>query len=95
MLAEMPSSLFWEWLGYSEIEPFGEDRADLRAGIIASTIAEVNRDRKKHPQRYLPKDFMPRFEHREQSVDEMIRIAEKLTRAWGGTDKRDKGRLSQ
>lgn len=40
------------------LEPFGEDRADLRAGIISSTIANVNRDPKKS-QPFAAKDFMP------------------------------------
>jgi hypothetical protein len=36
-----------------------ERAADLRAGIVASTIANVNRDPKKKPDAYQPADFMP------------------------------------
>jgi hypothetical protein len=32
---------FQEWCLYYQIEPWGEDRADLRAGIVASTLANV------------------------------------------------------
>ena len=28
-----------EWMAYFSIEPFGEARADYRAGLVASTIA--------------------------------------------------------
>lgn len=42
------------------INPFlGPERGDLRAGIIASLIANVNRDAKKKPQPFTPVDFMP------------------------------------
>lgn len=47
-------------MAYYKIEPFGEERADLRAGIIASVIANANRDSKRKA--FEPKDFMPRFE---------------------------------
>jgi hypothetical protein len=32
---------FQEWCLYYQIEPWGEDRADLRAGIVASTLHNV------------------------------------------------------
>jgi hypothetical protein len=52
----MPATELAEWaLFYSE-NPFGEFRADLRAGIVASVIAQTagNRTAK-------PSDFMPKF----------------------------------
>ena len=60
MLEEMTWGQFMGWVTYSEVEPFGEERADLRAGIIASIIANVNRDPKKG-KAYQPTDFMPKF----------------------------------
>lgn len=56
----MSSALFAEWLAYYQVEPFGEERADLRAGIVASTIANVNRS-SKSAKRFAPQDFMPKF----------------------------------
>lgn len=41
--AEVSSAEFGEWVAYFSIEPFGERIADLRAGTIASVIANVNR----------------------------------------------------
>jgi hypothetical protein len=51
-------------MAYASIEPFGEERADLRAGIIASVIANSNRDRKRKPEPFSPYDFMA-FRERE------------------------------
>ncbi len=79
MLAEMPAKTFLEWMLYYQVEPFGEGRADLRAGIVASTIAEVNRDRKKRQKAYTAADFMPQFEKEErppQSWEEQLAIAQ-------------------
>lgn len=51
-----------EWMAYAGLEPFGEVRADLRSGIVASVIANVNRDPKRRPRAFEPGDFMPKFE---------------------------------
>lgn len=40
------------------IDPWGEQRADLRAGIVASTLANVHRDPKRTPP-YKAAQFMP------------------------------------
>lgn len=59
MLAEMSLEQFRSWQLYAAQEPFGPDRADLRAGIIASTIANAHRDSKRRPMPFSAKDFMP------------------------------------
>ncbi len=56
---EFSSREIAEWWAFASIEPFGEERADLRAGIIASVMAAPYRDRKKRPEPYTPLDFMP------------------------------------
>ena len=43
---------------YSSLEPWGEERADLRAGIISATLANVNRG-DKNDKVLTPLDFMP------------------------------------
>lgn len=58
MLAQMPWSQFRTWLAYRRINPFGEQRGDLRSGIIASTIANCHRDPKRKPTPFRPSDFM-------------------------------------
>ena len=61
MLVRMPHRVFLEWIEYTNLEPFGEERADLRAGIIASTIANCLARKKGQPA-FKVTDFMPRFE---------------------------------
>lgn len=64
MLARMSSHELTEWMAYAHLEPFGDERGDLRAGIVASTIANVNRDPKRTPEPFRPEDFMPFTEER-------------------------------
>lgn len=52
---------FAEYWAYDGLEPFGPKREDLRSGIVAATVANANRDRKKHPRPFEPATFMPRF----------------------------------
>ncbi len=58
MLSRITFAQFGEWMVYSNLEPFGEERADLRAGIIASTVANASGSTKKT---FKPSDFMPDF----------------------------------
>ena len=53
----MTSREFAEWAAYYDLEPFGERRADLRAGRICATFANVMGGGKA-----TPADFMPSFE---------------------------------
>jgi hypothetical protein len=46
-----------EWQEYYSIEPFGEERADLRAGIIAATVE--NWSHRKSGKAATPGDYMP------------------------------------
>jgi hypothetical protein len=78
MLSEMTAVQLAEWQAYGVIEPFDEQRADLRAGIIASTIANVNRAPKTDA--YKATDFMAFADKDEsppveQSEAEQIEIA--------------------
>jgi hypothetical protein len=59
LILDMPLEEFATWQAYYEIDPFGEDRADLRAGIVASVIANANRDPKRKPTPFTAQDFMP------------------------------------
>lgn len=45
------------WMAYHRIEPIGMYRGDLRAGLVASTIANANRGKNTKP--FNPLDFMP------------------------------------
>jgi hypothetical protein len=81
MLAEMTSLQFAEWMAYSRLEPWGEEREDLRAGIVASTIANVNLRKGKKP--FKPQDFMPSFEPVSEE-EQAARLLAKMRMALGG-----------
>ena len=68
-----------EWMAYDSVEPFGEDRADLRAGIIASQIVNVHLS--KGQRATVPADFMPDFDPKPkpaQSQREMAAVMGQL-----------------
>lgn len=48
-MSRMSMEEFIGWIAYAEVEPFGEDREDLRAGIMWSSFASAHSDSKKHP----------------------------------------------
>lgn len=56
----MSSAEFTEWLAFQRLEGvLGPERDDWRAALIASVIANANRDQKKRSQPYQPHDFIP------------------------------------
>lgn len=64
-----------EWQAYAQLEPFGPEMDFWRAGMIAATIANVNRKKGKKP--YTAEDFMPRSigkrkRRKAQTPDEML-----------------------
>lgn len=56
------------WIAFYEVNPFGPERGDLQAGIIASTIANVNSKKT-----YKANDFMPDFDRKpkQQTMEDM------------------------
>lgn len=91
MLGELSARQFDEWIAFYSIEPWGEERADLRAGIVASTVANVNRNAKQRSKPYSPKDFMPVYDKppkKAQTMEEMLRVVEVMNAAFGGQDLR-------
>lgn len=56
LLARTDSRELSEWMAYYRLEPFGEFRADVRAGMVASTFANVHRKRGAQP--FSPLDFL-------------------------------------
>jgi hypothetical protein len=57
LLACLTSRQISEWIAFSELEPFGEQIDWLRTGVLASLIANVNRQKGAKP--FKPTDFMP------------------------------------
>lgn len=84
LLQRIDSRELTEWAAYFALEPWGTEVEDWRAGLVAATIANANRDPKKRRRPYEPKDFMPRREQavEEQSWEEQARILEMWARAF-------------
>jgi hypothetical protein len=79
----MTSSEWAEVMALDSVQPFlGPERADLRTGIVASLIANVNRDPEKS-QPFTPLDFMPfnKQQQSEQSAEDQITVARMITEA--------------
>lgn len=57
LLNSLDSAELTEWMAFDSLEAIGENRADLRAGIIASTVANYGARELKKPAR--ASDFMP------------------------------------
>lgn len=51
-----------EWRAYYELEPWGGYRGDLQAGITASALWNIYRDRRKKQEPFTPEDFVLKFE---------------------------------
>lgn len=49
MLDEMTADELLRWAAYYAVEPFGEDRADLRVGILSSMVANAFGSKKTKP----------------------------------------------
>lgn len=74
-------------MAFYKLEPFGADADYLGHAITASTIANVNR--KKGSKALKPVDFMPKFEHQEQTTEQQLQFASMITEAFGGKDLRE------
>lgn len=65
---EIDAAEFVEWMAYNQIDPFGEDRADLRNAITSMSVARGAGAGKN----LKVSDFMPTFDKKKaQTVDEM------------------------
>lgn len=80
MMTRMSSAEYSAWQVFdSRIEPIGDRRADLRAGGISATVANVYRDEKKRRQAFAPSDFALDFNPlREQTYED--RVASNLSK---------------
>lgn len=78
--ARIGSAEFTDWLAYYQLEPFGEERADLRHAVLCALVANIFRGKGR---RAKLTDFMPRFdeEPRPQSLADMRAVMERFTAA--------------
>lgn len=73
----MSSKDIAEAMAYQNLDPHDQSRADLRAGIVASVIANVNRG--KGSRSYKPADFMPQYGRKKVNA-----MAEKVRQIFSG-----------
>lgn len=79
----MPHSTWLGWIEYEKIEPWGEERADLRMAQLAALMA--NAWRRKGSKRYKIRDFMFNFDRRRPSTPgELADQIFAINKAFGG-----------
>ena len=73
----MSGQIFTEWMVAYSLEPFGDEWP--RTALLASLIAEANRDPEKRAEPFTPEDFMPRLiEEEEEDPDASWKRNKKL-----------------
>lgn len=83
LLNRMSCPELMKWIAFSNIEPFGEIRADIRAAMIATVMANAWRGKNQSP--FKITDFVLTFGNKpEQTMDEMKQILKSFTLAAGG-----------
>lgn len=70
----MSSAELTEWMAYYSIEPFGEERADLRQAMTTSAITNMHQAQTKKPHWTKPEDFML-FSKREKAQPKSVKPA--------------------
>lgn len=60
------------WSEYDRCEPWGPERGDLRAGIVAATVANTVRGKGARP--FKPADFMPQFGGNKQTPSQVAAV---------------------
>ena len=84
MVAGLSSPEVTELLAFHALEPFGEERADLRAGIVASTVANFAGRQLAEGVHKKPADYMPYVEQPEAHVDDSKTLGEKIVSFFKG-----------
>jgi|SRR5699024_10309356 len=84
LLSRIESRELTEWAAYERVTgPLGPERADIHAGIIASTIANANRG--KGGKKAKPKDFIPKWDRPSaQSASQQLNVVKQLNQRFGG-----------
>ena len=88
LMGQLSSREFDEWMAYYGLEPFGELRGDLQAGIVASTM--VNMLSGKDAKKLSPGDFVL---FQQDQAEKKPRDAKELYaqfRSWAASFQQDK-----
>jgi len=82
VMREMDAEEFGLWGALYRIDPWGEERADLRTGILCTLVASALGGKK--GKRYKPDDFMPKFDAPEKPKRSLYDQFKAITIAAGG-----------
>ncbi|MER3438632.1 MAG: hypothetical protein C4346_14170 [Chloroflexota bacterium] len=85
LLRRISSRELTEWMAFFTLEPWGTEVEDWRFGMVASVIANVNRDPKRRRRPFEPREFMPerrRKKQETQTPEEQARILEMWANAF-------------
>lgn len=63
-------------MAFDRVEPIGGRRGDLQAGVVAATIANVNRA--KGQRAYDVTDFVPEYGGRQETIDADALVTQQL-----------------
>lgn len=88
MLDGTNPALLLEWAEYYQLDPFGEERADLRNAILCLFIADVIGTKKRGGGKFKIEDFMPKFNEPEKPFDP--EAFKKLMKARYGNDSKSR-----
>ena len=82
----MSSCEFTEWMAFSQLEPWGEERADLRSALICKVLADINTPKDK--QRMKLEDFVLKFDRKPQAqtTEEMIGAVAQISAIYAASD---------
>lgn len=58
MLSRMSNRQFLRWMAFYKLAPWGDERADYRAGTVAATIANCTPRKRGSNKKFKPQDFM-------------------------------------
>jgi hypothetical protein len=81
VLREMDAEEFGWWAALYRTDPWGEERADARHGILCALVANALGGKKK----YKPIDFIPKYGPRPKPKRSLFEQFKAITVAAGGT----------
>ncbi len=93
LLAELPRRAFLDWVAYHELEPWDQDRADLRSAIVAATLANVFRQRGQPPRRV--RDFLAYRGPRQPMSQAKLELFKSLMRNANGDARKPDGQTAR
>lgn len=69
MLSRISARELMEWMAYYRLEPFGQERENLHAAMVAAAVVNVNRGERQRPVK--PADFMLRMAAADEPITAM------------------------